>query len=363
MSRNKLLIVFSWLLIAAVTSRPHVLAEKLQIDASQSQVHFVGSKGSTRHTGSFSRLSGEFDTQTGRLAITIDTTSLTSDDAKLTQHLKSPDFLDVRSHPTATFVSTGLEADGRPGVTHMLAGNLTIHGVSRQVSVPTDIRWGGDTISITGSLTLRRSDFGIHYGAGEIDDEVRLQLTLKTAPRSDKTAPARQPLPAGTVLIISSRESRIEFTGSKPGSQHSGGFSGVSGWFNTKDGQLTFTLNMESVYTDNEKLTQHLISPDFFDARKFKTATFSSTSIRQDGAAHLITGNLKLHGVTRQVEIPANIRWENRNLVIDGGTVLRRSDFGMAYGLGEINDEVPIRFTLRASDGGTAQAPRPSTSR
>ena len=56
--------------------------------------------------------------------------SLSTDEAKLTAHLMSPDFFDVRKFPTASFVSTQIRKEQRSGTTHVLVGNLTLHGVT-----------------------------------------------------------------------------------------------------------------------------------------------------------------------------------------------------------------------------------------
>ena len=108
---------------------------------------------------------------------------------------------------------------------------------------------------------------------------------------------------------------------------------------------------MDSVYSDDQKLTAHLMSPDFFEVRQFPEASFVSTQIvpGQQGTTHTIVGKLTLHGVTREVALNANIRWQQQGLSIAGQTVIKRSEFGMTYGQGQIHDEVPILFSLLAA--------------
>lgn len=73
------------------------------------------------------------------------------------------------------------------------------------------------------------------------------------------------------------------------------------------DAVAEMTAQVNSVDTDNEKRDAHLQSADFFDAAKFPTIVFKSTSF-QKGAepnTYIVTGNLTLHGVTKPVTLSA----------------------------------------------------------
>ena len=68
------------------------------------------------------------------------------------------------------------------------------------------------------------------------------------------------------------------------------------------DAVFTFTAQTASVFTDNDKRDEHLKSPDFFDATKNPTITFTSTSFKKTtGKSFKLTGNLTMHGVTKTV--------------------------------------------------------------
>jgi len=153
-------------------------------------------------------------------------------------------------------------------------------------------------------------------------------------------------------LQISSSSSKIQFVGSKPDGSHKGGFNTFAGIFDPGTGQLSLNIDMRSIFTDDQKLTGHLMSPDFFDVRKFPAATFASSQIRKEqtqGATHVIVGNLTLHGTTQQITIPCNIQWQGTSLVTSGTVTLQRSNFGVNYGQGQINEAVPVTFQLVAS--------------
>jgi polyisoprenoid-binding protein YceI len=71
---------------------------------------------------------------------------------------------------------------------------------------------------------------------------------------------------------------------------------------------VEFTAKVDSIDTDNKDRDNHLKSPDFFDAAKFPTMTFTSTAVKPKDANTLdVTGNLTIHGVTKAVTIPVSV--------------------------------------------------------
>jgi polyisoprenoid-binding protein YceI len=71
---------------------------------------------------------------------------------------------------------------------------------------------------------------------------------------------------------------------------------------------VEFTVQAASIDTANNNRDEHLRSKDFFDVEKFPTLTFTSTKVVPKGANALdVTGNLTMHGVTKQVTIPVEV--------------------------------------------------------
>ena len=99
-------------------------------------------------------------------------------------------------------------------------------------------------------------------------------------------------------------------------------------------------------------LKTHLMSADFFDAEQFPTISFEATSIvvdDDDANEAEVTGNLTFHGVTRPVtmDVEFNQAGEMRGTYrvgFDGEMTIKRSEFGMSYGLPAIGDEVEIHI-------------------
>ena len=165
-------------------------AQKYPITPEHCKIEFVGSKVTGSHNGSFQKFTGEIDytgdPTTSRVSFSLDTNSITTDDPKLTEHLKTADFFDVAKYPQAKFESTAIKAGGDKGASHTVTGNLTLHGVTKSVSFPATIAATADAITVNSDFAINRKDFGINYaGAADnlIRDEVVLKLTIH-APKS-----------------------------------------------------------------------------------------------------------------------------------------------------------------------------------
>ncbi len=165
--------------------------QKYLITPQNSKIEYVGSKVTGSHNGSFQTFSGEVNyagtPEKSRVNITMQTDSLTSDDPKLTEHLKSPDFFDVAKFPQATFVSTEIKPGGEKGATHTVTGNLTLHGVTKAITFPATIAVTPDTATVDSSFSINRKDFGINY-AGAANNLIRDDVVLKLTVRATKAS-------------------------------------------------------------------------------------------------------------------------------------------------------------------------------
>ena len=113
-------------------------------------------------------------------------------------------------------------------------------------------------------------------------------------------------------------------------------------------------MKTENVDTANEKRDAHLKSPDFFDAKQFPLITFKSTSVKADGDNFEVTGDLNLHGVTKQITVPLKKTGESDTGKMGYRTGwqaevdLKRSDFGMTGMQGAIGDDVHLIISFEA---------------
>lgn len=145
-----------------------------------SSIGFVGSKVTGKHDGGFNSFEGTIqlvggDPTQSSIRLVIDTTSLWSDNDRLTGHLKSPDFFEVETHPTATFESTSIVAQEGG---YLVTGNLDLHGVTKSVTFPAQITVAPDRVTAQAEFSIKRFDWGIVY-PGMTDDLIRDEVVVK----------------------------------------------------------------------------------------------------------------------------------------------------------------------------------------
>lgn len=144
------------------------------------------------------------DPTTASIEVTVQTAALVNDDTtvrkqfnlplnvsdsdrrKVDEAMKGDEVLDVEKYPTITFRSTGVSAGADGRLT--LKGNLTLHGVTRAVSMPFSARVDGDTIDAQARYTFKTSDFSMPpysamLGAVRCKDEVVLNLHIVAVAR------------------------------------------------------------------------------------------------------------------------------------------------------------------------------------
>jgi polyisoprenoid-binding protein YceI len=177
----------------APATKPAITTWK--IDPAHSNAQF-----SVRHLmianvkGEFTRVSGQvlFDPskpESLSAGATIDVSTINTREPDRDTHLKSPDFFDVGKYPTITFKSQRALAssDGLK-----LTGDLTIHGVTREVTLevdgptpPVKDPWGNTRVGASATTKINRKDFGLRWnqaletGGVMVGDEVRITLDVE----------------------------------------------------------------------------------------------------------------------------------------------------------------------------------------
>lgn len=163
---------------------------------------------------------------------------------------------------------------------------------------------------------------------------------------------------AGAKNYSISPDSTIAFVGSKVTGSHDGGFKRFAGTLSVADGKIVppskVTIQMESLWADQERLTNHLKSPDFFDVANIPTAEFAVISMRETADGPEITGNLTLHGVTKSITFNPEITITDSEVSLKAEFDIMRFDFGIVYkGKADdlIRDEVVIKLDVKATAG------------
>jgi len=163
-------------------------ADTYDIDASHSAVIFrIQHMKAGYQYGRFNDFSGTIVFDEANLAgssvkVEVKTTSVDTNNVKRDDHLRNPDFLDCAQFPTMTFASTAVKA---AGTGYEVAGNLTLHGVTKPVTVVMTKTgaaadpWGGFRIGFEGVLTVKRTDYGMDKKLDGAGDEIRMILAFE----------------------------------------------------------------------------------------------------------------------------------------------------------------------------------------
>ena len=146
-----------------------------------------------------------------------------------------------------------------------------------------------------------------------------------------------------------------------------GEFSKVSGTIeydekNPAATKITATIDASTVNTSEPKRDDHLRSPDFFDIAKFPGMSFQSTSAKKTADGLAVTGDLTIHGVTRQVTLnvdgPSPEIKDPYGMLRRGASAtakINRKDFGLVWnkaleaGGVAVGDEVSITIDVEAT--------------
>ena len=163
------------------------------VDASHTEASF-----SVRHAG-ISKVRGTVGVTEGTITVgddleatavnvTLDPSTVTTGDANRDGHLKSGDFFDVENHPTMTFKSTGITADGGD---FLLTGDLSLHGVTKSVTFELEFEgvtqdpWGNTRAGFSAKTEINRKDWGLEWnapleaGGVLIGEKVKIDLEIE----------------------------------------------------------------------------------------------------------------------------------------------------------------------------------------
>ncbi|HET9886301.1 MAG TPA: YceI family protein [bacterium] len=134
--------------------------------------------------------------------------------------------------------------------------------------------------------------------------------------------------------------------------------------------KINATIKTASINTGVEKRDDHLRSADFFEAEKYPQITFVSKKVAKKGAGYAVTGDLTMHGVTKEVTLDAEILGTQTNPFtkmpsagVEMTGKINRKDFGILWnktldeGGAVLGDEVNLVVRVEAN----VPAPEPAT--
>lgn len=175
-----------------------VFAETYAVKPEASAVKWEATKVTGRHDGHVKVISGSIVFDGGVFKggeAVVDTASITVDDiqdpesnAKLTRHLKSPDFFDAENFPQALIKVTSVEPAGE--VLYNVTADLTLKGITKSVTFPATVVKTPDGIQAAAEITVDRTQYDIRYGSGKffenlgdrmIHDTFKLDVSISAA--------------------------------------------------------------------------------------------------------------------------------------------------------------------------------------
>ncbi len=122
------------------------------------------------------------------IAATVKVASINTNNADRDKHLKTADFFDAEKFPEITFKTSAITGSGDQ---YVLAGDLTLHGVTKKVSIPVTIAgpvkspYGFAALGITGQFKLNRQDYGVSWnkaldnGGVMVSDNVDVAISFE----------------------------------------------------------------------------------------------------------------------------------------------------------------------------------------
>ena len=148
------------------------------------------------------------------------------------------------------------------------------------------------------------------------------------------------------------------------------GFTTIRGKFNQQSGSMQFDpsakkasvmieIDATSIDTGHDKRDAHLQSPDFLNAVENPTITFKSTEVTWNGSVlATVTGDLTILGVSKPVTLTVTSMKcgphpfsKKETCGFDATASIKRSDYGVNYGLPAIGEVLDLQIGVEASKG------------
>jgi len=149
----------------------------IKIDTKESVVAWKGSSVEGAHTGYVYISKGELMIENGQLmggTVEVDMSTIEGDDHRsdnnLIEHLKDPDFFDVKKFPFSTIAITRVESTNDES--KEVTGSLTIKGITHPVSFPANMEVQDGIVKANGKLVIDRTKWDVRYNSGKFYDNL-----------------------------------------------------------------------------------------------------------------------------------------------------------------------------------------------
>ncbi len=151
---------------------------------------------------------------------------------------------------------------------------------------------------------------------------------------------------------VNSKDATITFE--MPNGRHGGTVTGLSGTFqfnpmSPSKSMINATVQLANLKSDDDKLTSHLMTADFFDAAKHPTISFTSDSVSQNDTAFLAYGKLAMRDSIHNIVVPFKFNQGGKRAMFVGTMDLYAGDYGVGQKSEKKNDRVIVKIAVPVS--------------
>lgn len=146
------------------------------------KIHFVIKNFGIKNGGDLSGLKGTIKFEPRKIAassfdVTVDVSTIDTDNTRRDNHLRSDDFFDASKYPTIRITSTKLEPT-TDATTYLFTGNLTIKRITKSISFPFSATPSNDGYLFTGGFQVNRLDYTVGGNRATLSDNVDVTLSV-----------------------------------------------------------------------------------------------------------------------------------------------------------------------------------------
>ena len=155
------------------------------------------------------------------------------------------------------------------------------------------------------------------------------------------------------VWVLDASHSYVDFSIRHILAKSKGSFQTVEGVVDFSDNpSMNVTIDVASINTSNEDRDIHLKTDEYFDTAKFPTMTFVSKSVNKTSDGMIVTGDLTIKDITKEVELPLaylgkqDTPWGFPSAAFEGEITVNRAEFGVGEAGGLLGNDVTVDFSL-----------------
>jgi len=148
-------------------------------------------------------------------------------------------------------------------------------------------------------------------------------------------------------------KSEVKFTVKNFGLNTPGTFKGLKGniQFNSSDlssASFNVSIDANTVNTGIDMRDNHLKGEDYFNAEKYPTINFVSTGVKADNNGYIISGDLTIKGITKNISFPFTAVQQNDGTLFTGNFSINRKDFDVGGGSAVLSNHVDVSLKVFA---------------